>query len=151
MNPDRVLLFVHLFGVVLWVGSFVTYPFWSAAARRQGGEAVAFTYHILARVNMLVTMPGYWLTVIGGIGLVVVRYRTASQPLWLVFMEVVGLLLFFAALGVFDPRQRKLARLAAGTDLAAFKSLNRQHAVTASVAGVLMILVVVAATIKPGL
>ncbi|MDE3077360.1 MAG: hypothetical protein KGJ86_18235, partial [Chloroflexota bacterium] len=90
-------------------------------------------------------------TIIGGTGLVVVKYRLSDQPIWLVFMEVIGYLLFFTAIGMFDPRQRRLARLAANPEQgSAFRSLNRRHAVTASIAGALMILVIAAATFKPG-
>ena len=150
INPAQILLFIHLLGVVLWVGSFMTYPFWTLSAKRRGGEAVAFTYQSLARINTFVTVPGYWLAIIGGTGLVIVSPNFhGQQPIWLVFMEVLGYLLFFAALGMFDPRQRKLARLAASTDQAEFKRLDRRHAISASIAGVLMLAVIAAATIKP--
>jgi len=150
VSAAQVLLFVHLLGIVLWVGSFITYPFWTRAAKRRGGDAVAFAYQSLVKVNTYVTLPGYWLAIIGGIGLVVVTpaYH-GSQPIWLVFMEVVGIVLFVMALGMFDRRQRQLARLAASGDQAAFKAVDRQHAITASVAGVLMLAVIAAATIKP--
>ena len=151
ISPAQILLFVHLLGVVLWVGSFITYPFWTSAAKRRGGEAVAFAYQSLARVNLLVTVPGYWLTIIGGIGLVAVTpaYQR-SQPIWLVFMEIAGIVLFLLAITLFDRHQRQLARLATAGDQQAFKSLDRQHAISASVAGVLMLAVIAAATIKPG-
>ena len=149
--PAQILLFVHLLGVVLWVGSFITYPFWTHAAKRRGGETVAFAYQALVRINLFVTMPGYWLAIAGGVGLVVVSpaYH-GSQPIWLVFMEVVGIVLFVLAIGLFDRRQRQLARLAASGDQAAFKAMDRQHAVTASIAGVLMLAVLAVATVKPG-
>jgi uncharacterized membrane protein len=150
ITTSQILLFVHLLGVVMWVGSFLTYPFWTSAAKRRGGEAIAFAYQSLARVNLFVTVPGYWLALIGGIGLVVVTpaYH-GSQPIWLVFMEIVGIILFLLAITLFDRRQRQLARLAASGDQAAFKAADRQHAITASIAGVLMLLVIAAATLKP--
>jgi len=150
ISPAQILLFVHLLGIVLWVGSFITYPFWTWSAKRHGGEAVAFAYQCLVRVNLFVTMPGYWLAIIGGVGLLIVEPQYHGvQPIWLVFMEVVGIVLFLMAIGMFDRRQRALARLAASGDQEAFKALDRQHAVTASVAGVLMLLVLAVAAIKP--
>jgi uncharacterized membrane protein len=150
ISPAAILLFVHLLGVALWLGSFITYPFWSWSAKRQAGDALSFTYQALARINLFVTMPGYWLATIGGIGLVVVKPEYHGvQPIWLVFMEVVGIVLFLVALGLLDRRQRTLARLAAGGDQEAFKAMDRQHAVIASIAGVLMLLVLAVATIKP--
>jgi hypothetical protein len=151
ISTTSILLFVHLVGVVLWVGSFMTFPFWTSTAKRRGGEAVAFAYQSLAKVNLFVTVPGYWLALIGGIGLVVVTpaYQR-SQPIWLVFMEIVGIVLFLLAITLFDRRQRQLARLAASGDQEAFKKADRQHAISASIAGVLMLLVIAAATLKPG-
>lgn len=150
VTAAQILLFIHLLGVILWVGSFITYPFWTRSAKRRGGEPLTFAYQSLARINTYVTIPGYWLAVIGGTGLVIVSPNLhGSQPTWLVFMEVIGYVLFFAALGMFDPRQRKLARLAAGGDQVEFKRLDRRHAISASVAGVLMLAVIAVATIKP--
>ncbi|HLQ35440.1 MAG TPA: DUF2269 family protein [Chloroflexota bacterium] len=150
IGAAQILLFVHLLGVVLWVGSFITYPFWTRAAKRRGGEAVAFAYQSLVRINTFVTIPGYWLATAGGIGLIVVSPQYHGvQPIWLVFMEVAGIVLFLLALVMFDRRQRQLARLAAGDDQAAFKAIDRQHAITASVAGVLMLAIIAVATIKP--
>jgi len=150
IGAAQILLFVHLLGVVLWVGSFITYPFWTSAAKRRGGEAVAFAYQSLVRINTFVTIPGYWLATAGGIGLIVVSPQYHGvQPIWLVFMEVAGIVLFLLALVMFDRRQRQLARLAAGDDQAAFKAIDRQHAITASVAGVLMLAIIAVATIKP--
>ena len=151
ITTSQVLLLVHLLRVVLWVGSFLTFPFWTSAAKRRGGEVVAFTYQSVSKVNLFVTIPGSWLTLIGGIGLVVVTpgYQR-SQPIWLVFMEIVGIVLFLVAMTLFSRRQSQLARLAAGGDQRAFRTVDRQHAISASIAGVLMLLVIAAATLKPG-
>ncbi|MBV9120600.1 MAG: DUF2269 family protein [Chloroflexi bacterium] len=151
VSVGQILLFVHLLGVVLWVGSFITYPLWTSAAKRRGTEATAFAYQALVRVDSFVTLPGAVLALVGGIGLVgVTPSFQRSQPIWLVFMEVIGIILFLGAVAVFSRRQRQLAHLAAAGDQDAFKVLDRQHAITASIAGVLMLLVIASATIKPG-
>ncbi len=65
------LKFLHLFGVVLFVGNIITAALWKTRADRSGDLAtIAYAQRTVALADWVFTLPGILLVVIGGYGMV---------------------------------------------------------------------------------
>jgi len=160
MSARSLYLFLHVLGVVLWLGLALALPFVTGRARREGDPAVvAFAYRAADRLMRTLGLTGILLTMIGGIGLtVVVPGYGWFQPFpnhWLFQMQLLGFLAFAVAAFYQLPLGKKLAREAErcaeageGTDL--FETYRKRHAIVGSVNGLLLLVVVVLGTIRPG-
>lgn len=152
-------LFLHVLGVILWVGLAVALPFVTGrAARTESGETTAFAYGVADRLMRTLGLGGVVLTLAGGIGLVVMNPAFSwFQPFpdhWLFLMQVLG----FAAAGVAAlyqiPLGRKLAREAErsaerGEPTEAFRRYRKRHAIVGSVVGLVLLALVVLGTVRP--
>ncbi|MDR7556842.1 MAG: DUF2269 family protein [Armatimonadota bacterium] len=93
------LLYLHLLGVIVWVGGGALFGLWGARARRSGQPSLMIfvaetTVWLLDRV----IAPAVLLTVATGIGLVAVQDWPGAPPAWLVVKVVLvlaGLVLLF--------------------------------------------------------
>ncbi len=68
------LKFLHVFGVVLFVGNVITAALWKTRADRSGDLAtVAFAQRTVALADWAFTLPGVLLVLIGGYGMAAKR------------------------------------------------------------------------------
>lgn len=153
-----ILRFLHLLGVVLWMGAAVTLPFVTGwAARDEEWETVAFAYRANARLMTTLGLSGMALTVLGGIGLTAAMDYAFFRPFpnhWLFQMQVLGIA--SALVGAFYqvPLSRRLAREAeaaaeADEQTAGFRARRKRYAVVGSVVGVVLLVVFALAALKP--
>lgn len=155
----RLFLFLHVLGVILWIGLAVALPFVTGRAAREGsGETTAFAYDVADRLMRTLGLGGIALTLAGGIGLVFMNPTFAwFQPFpqhWLFLMQVLG----FAAAAVAAlyqiPLGRKLAREAErsaerGEPTEAFLHHRKRNAIVGSVVGLVLLALVVLGTLRP--
>ncbi len=155
----RLFVFLHLLGVILWIGLAVALPFVTGrAAREESGDTVAFAYGVADRLMRTLGLGGVALTLVGGIGLVVMNPAFSwFQPFpdhWLFLMQLLG----FAAAAVAAlyqiPLGRKLAREAErsaerGEPTEAFRRYRKRNAIVGSVVGLVLLALVVLGTVRP--
>ena len=149
------LKFLHVFGVVLFVGNIIVSALWKTRADRTGDLAtVAFAQRTVALADWAFTLPGVLLVLVGGYGMAAKRPWPLHGLPWLEW----GQSLFFAAvliwLIVLVPTQRRLIALSdaarrAGTAQPEFARLSRRWAVWGGIATVLPIIVLFLMVTKP--
>ncbi len=159
MNLRGLFLFLHLLGVVLWLGLAVALPFVTGrAARNEAPDTVAFAYRVSDRLMRTLGLAGVLLTLVGGIGLVVINPSFGwFQPFpdhWLFQMQILGFAAAAAALAYQLPLGRKLAREAErsaeeGAATEDFAKLRKRNAVVGSVVGLVLLILVVLGTLRP--
>jgi len=159
MNLRGLFLFLHVLGIILWVGLAVALPFVTGRAVRDGDlDTVAFAYRVSDRLMRTLGLAGVLLTLVGGIGLVVINPGFAwFQPFpahWLFQMQILGFAAAAAALVYQLPLGRKLAREAdrsaeEGVLTEDFRSYRKQNAVAGSVVGLVLLVLVVLGTLRP--
>src|ERR1700730_1155287 len=103
------LKFVHLFGVVLFVGNIITAALWKARADRSGDLAtVAFAQRTVALADWVFTLPGSLLVVIGGYGMAAKRPWPLHGLPWLEWGQSLFWLTGLIWIFVLVPTQRGL-------------------------------------------
>jgi len=158
MNMRGILLFLHLFGFVLWLGVTFTLAMMSVRARRSGDRAVtAFVYRAGRGLLRGPGLAGMLLTVVAGFGLVGVGGYGYFQPFpnhWLFQMQLLGTLALLLGLLVQLPNAERLARAAeasaaAGEDSAAFVKFQKRNAWVGSIIGLLLIVAIFMGATRP--
>jgi uncharacterized membrane protein len=149
------LKFLHIFGVVLFLGNIVTAALWKARADRSGDlGAVAFAQRGVAMADWVFTLPGVVLVLIGGYGMAAKRPWPLHGLPWLEW----GQAFFWAAvviwLLVLVPTQRRLIEVsegakAAGTLPPEFRRLSRRWAMWGGIATLLPLVVLFLMVAKP--
>ncbi len=159
MTVRGLFLFLHVLGVALWLGVAVTLPFVTGRAMRQDDlGTVEFAYRVSDRLMRTLGLAGMLLTLIGGVGLVMVvpsyGWFEPAPNHWLFQMQVLG---FPAALvGLFYqiPLGRRLAREAGrsaeqGALTDEFRSCRKRNAIVGSLVGLVLLVLVVMGTLRP--
>src|SRR5438309_7606179 len=83
------LKFLHILGVVLFVGNITTAALWKTRADRSGDLAtVAFAQRTVALADWAFTLPGVLLVIIGGYGMAITRPWALHGIRWLELGEV---------------------------------------------------------------
>lgn len=158
MTLDSAYLFLHLVGIILWLGVGFALSFFTGRAARAGDRRVAaFAYRTASRLHKTLGVVGMLLTVGSGVALTASRGYAFFQPFpdhWLFQMQVLGIATFLLALLYQVPLSDKLARAAeasaeAGEDSAAYQKYRRRNAVVSSIVGLLLIVVVALGTFRP--
>lgn len=158
MTMSGFFLFLHVLGIVLWVGLAITLPFVTGpAARHDDGEVTAFAYEVADRLTRTLGLAGMVLTLAGGIGLTIALGYPWFQPFpshWLFQMQVLGIVAVAIGILYQVPLSRRLATEArasaeAGQPTEGFVKYRKRHAIVGSVNGFLLLVVLVLATLKP--
>ena len=158
MSAAGVYLFLHLVGIVLWLGVGVTLAFVTGrAAKHEDRRIAAFAYRASTRIHKTVGLVGMVLTIGSGVALTIVRGYGFLQPFpnhWLFQMQVLGFVAFLLALLYQIPLSDKLARAAeasasAGEDSAAYDKYRKRNAVVSSIVGLLLVATIALGTFRP--
>ena len=142
----RLWLLLHLAGQALWVGGAIAAFVMGITGRRESRAALATVARLQAAVQQLVIGPAALVTALSGIALTFGLEGSLSAPsLWLMLMQIAGLLAAAAVFFVAWPTARQLARLdPVGSTGPLFDALRRRQAIVSSIAGVLAVLALVA-------
>lgn len=158
MTLTGFFLFLHVLGIVLWVGLAVALPFVTGpAARHESLEVTAFAYVIADRLTRTLGLAGMILTLVGGLGLNMAIGYPWFRPFplhWLFQMQLLGIVAVAVGIAYQVPLSARLAREArasaeAGERTEAFATYRKRHAIVGSVNGLLLLIVIVLATLKP--
>jgi len=149
------LKFVHIFGVVLFVGNIVTAALWKTRADRSGDLAtVAFAQRTVALADWVFTLPGVLLVLIGGYGMAAKRPWPLHGVRWLEWGQGLFWLAVLIWIIVLVPTQRRLIALSeagrkAGSLPPEFARLSRRWAMWGGIATLLPIIVLLLMVAKP--
>jgi hypothetical protein len=144
----HLLLFLHLFGFVLWLGGGVSAMNLGIAMRRVARTELALMVQLQARVFRSQILPGAMLVVITGLLLTLQLYgsetATAGFPVPLMVMQGAGLLGAALVLVVMLPTSARLGRLdPVGAQAPLFDQLRKRIALAGSLAGLLALIALI--------
>jgi hypothetical protein len=106
-SPPRGCL--HLFGLTAFVGSVFASTVLSLSAPASGNpQKVYFAWRAIGRIESVVTTPGLVLTVLTGIGLMIVDLRNPLKQRWLALKLVLTVAIIGNALILIVPREEQL-------------------------------------------
>ena len=137
----RLMVLLHLFGFVLWLGGALAVMVAGVMGRREAPEVFATVGRLQGAITARLVAPGALLVLVSGLALTMLRYpgpAMAQASPWLFVMQATGaigaLLVLFAAL----PTASRLARTDPRGDTAPlFLLLRKRQSVVGSVAGAL--------------
>ncbi|HKV44952.1 MAG TPA: DUF2269 domain-containing protein [bacterium] len=147
--------FLHLLGVVLFVGNIITAALWKTRADRSGDPAtVAFAQRMVARADWIFTLPGVLLVVIGGYAMAGKRPWPLHGLRWLEWGQGLFWLAVLIWVFVLIPTQRRLIGVseeARRTQVlpAEFARLSRRWAMWGGIATLLPLIVLYLMVAKP--
>ncbi len=150
-----VLKFIHILGVVLFVGNIVVTALWKTRADESGDLAtVAFAQRTVARADWAFTLPGILLILIGGYGMALLGRLPLHGLRWLEWGQGLFYVSALIWVVVLIPTQRRLvavsdAALRAGVLSPEFRSLSRRWAVWGGIATLLPVIVLFLMITKP--
>ena len=103
------LKFLHILGVVLFVGNIITAALWKTRADRSGDLAtVAYAQRTVALADWVFTLPGVLLVIIGGYGMAITRPWPLHGVRWLELGQVLFWISALIWAVVLIPTQRQL-------------------------------------------
>lgn len=147
------LLYVHLLGLIVWIGGGALFAVWGGRARRSGQPTlVIFVAETIAWLLDWVIVPAMLVTVVSGVLLAVAAELAMKPPTWLmakVTLVVIGVVLLFA---VQRPTAKALVHALHGTGKKAgaqVPGLARRQVRIGMIGGVLAIIIIGLAVFKP--
>jgi len=144
-------VFIHVLGVVLWLGAGMASMVTRVAGRREAPESVGVITRIQAAITTRLIGPGAFLVVISGVVLTVWRYpgtAMATASRWLFVMQGAGFVGALLVLLIQVPTAVKLARTPALGDTAPlFLQLRKRQAIISSIAGALALVALAASAL----
>lgn len=150
------LKFLHICGVVAFLGNITTGIFWHVHALKTGNPAlIAHTMEGIMRTDRLFTMPGVFLIVLSGVA----AAMTGGLPilgtgwiLWTLVLFTISGVVFMIRLAPLQRRMHELAVAGAATatfDIAAYRSLTRQWLLWGTIATLTPLAGVALMVLKP--
>lgn len=149
------LKFLHLFGMVLFVGNIITAALWKTRADRLGNlSTIAFAQRTVALADWAFTLPGALLVVIGGYGMAARRPWPLHGLRWLELGQGLFWLSVIIWIAVLVPAQRRLVALSeagvkAGSLPPEFVRVSKRWAMWGGIATLLPIIVLFMMVTKP--
>lgn len=146
------LLFLHIFGFVLWLGGGMASMVVGVTAKHFAPDERLAAYRATGKVQTRLVGPGALLVVLtGGLLMMNSAYMTGGAPPgWLGLMMAAGLIAALITLVVTMPAASRLARLELdprGELPEAFHGLRKRMVIFATIAGTLGLLALIAGTI----
>lgn len=139
--------FLHVFGVVLFVGNIIVTALWKIRADRSGDLAtVAFAQRTVAAADRVFTVPGIALVIIGGYAMVVRRPWPLHGLPWLEWGQALFYVSALIWIFILVPTQRRLIEVSeagrqAGRMDPDFARLSRRWAMWGGIATLLPVIV----------
>ena len=147
------LLYLHLLGVVVWIGGGALFAIWGGRARRSGQPPlVVFVAETIAWLLDWVIVPAMLVTVVAGVLLTAAADLAMKPPMWLmakVALVAIGVVLLFA---VQRPTAKALVHALHATGKKAgaqVPGLARRQMLMGMIGGVLAMIIIGLAVFKP--
>jgi hypothetical protein len=142
-------LFLHLLGFTMWLGGGLAAMVAGISAKREDRPGLGAVVRAQAKVHKTIIAPGAILVVLSGL---ILTFSVSGRigelvgfSVWLVVMQVAGLVGALMVLLIGLPTAAKLARLdPMGQGAAFFDELRQRQRIVASASGVLALVVLVA-------
>ena len=147
------LLFLHVLGVIAWLGGGLGTMLTGITAKPFETVERLAVYRTMSAVSRNLIGPGAVLVVVTGFGLSAPYMKSGAMPGWLMAMQGFGLLGALVAIFIVTPTAARLGRLMAdprGELPEAFHTLRKRLSMFATLAGVMALLALAAATIFRG-
>ena len=149
----HLLLFLHLFGFVLWMGGGIAAMQLGIAMRRVPRSELALMAQLQGRLLRGQILPGALLVVISGLLLTLQLYgsatATAGFPTTLMVMQGAGLLGAAIVLIVMLPTGARLGRLdPVGEQAPLFDALRKRAAMAGALTGILALVALVMGVLR---
>jgi len=147
-----ILVFLHLFGQVAWLGGSLAAMTIGIASKRENKDQLGPTVRFQSAIYRSLIAPGALVVVLSGILLTLNMYNQATAvglSSALMAMQGLGILGALIILVYTLPKSTKLARLEPGGQAAAiFQGLRRKVVMSGMIASTLGVLALVAAALR---
>jgi uncharacterized membrane protein len=149
----EVWLYIHLLGVIVWIGGGALFALWGARARRTGQPSLAiFVAETITWLMDRVIIPALLVTLASGVLLAFATDAARTPPRWLIVklaLVVVGVVLVLAGQ---RPTARALVHALHATGKKAgaqVPGLARRQARLGMIGGLLGLIIIALAVFKP--
>jgi uncharacterized membrane protein len=141
---NRLWLFLHLLGFVMWMGGGLASMFAGIAAKSESRGGLGAVVRAQSAIQRSIIVPGALLTVLSGLMLTFALAGMAGSA-WLMVMQGAGLVAALITLFVALPTATRLSRLDPTGDQAAyFDELRNRQKVVGMISGVLVLVALIA-------
>jgi hypothetical protein len=141
-------LFVHLLGIVMWLGGALGVMAVGIASRAEPRDGYGMAMRMLAAIYRAVILPGSLATVVSGLVLTLMMYGgpagLGAASHWLMMMQGTGLLAALITLVVLVPTAIRLLRVDPVGQSLQFDALRRKQVRLGMVSGLLGLLALLA-------
>jgi hypothetical protein len=145
---NRLWLFLHLLGFVMWMGGGLASMVAGIAAKSESRNGLGAVARAQSAIQRSIIAPGALLTVLSGLMLTFALAGMAGASVWLMVMQGAGLVAALITLFVALPIATRLSRLDPTGDQAAyFDELRNRQKVVGMIWGLLVLLSLVAGTL----
>ena len=146
-------LLIHILGFTLWLGGGLATMIAGVTAKGFAPEQRLAAYRLTSAVQRILVGPGAVAVVVSGLALSMRFMTPGGVPGWLMLMMLAGLLGALVALTVSVPTAARLGRLELdprGELPESFAALRKRQVVTASIAGGMGLIALIAGTVLRG-
>jgi hypothetical protein len=153
------MLFLHVTSFSVWLGVSLTFMVWGPATRNASVEVWANSWITLSRLQRSLVAPSCLIATLTGIVLtlqLVQMQFDMGSAMWLMAMQVLGLVSAVLTLAIATPLAGRMGTLAArslekGAREPLAEAVRKKLALVGSIAGVLLILSIYFGEMKPTL
>jgi uncharacterized membrane protein len=151
----KVLLAIHIFSAVIFVGNIITAAFWKARADGSGNpEAIALTAQALLRADYMFTLPGLIGLLATGIAMVGITDWARFQEPWLSISFIMLVITGIIWAAILLPLQRRMVRLAQRgaanrTPDPDYRQASRRWSMFGGIATLLPVVILVLMVLRP--
>ena len=144
---------LHIFAVIIFVGTITLGPFWKAAAdRTKNRDKIADTLKNIIRADRLFTMPSVAFLILFGFGAQMTAGYAIETPwiMWGLAMIVISVIVFMAMV---VPLQKKMYALASDEskfNWDEYEKISKQWNIWGSIATLAPYIAVILMVLKPG-
>ncbi len=146
-------LLLHILGYTLWLGGGIATMVAGVTAKRFAPDQRLAAYRLTSAVQRILVGPGVVAVVLSGLVLSMRFMKLGVVPGWMMLMMLTGIVGALVALGVSVPTAARLGRLELdprGELPESFAALRRRQVVSASIAGGMGLIALLAGTVLRG-
>jgi flagellar biosynthesis component FlhA len=141
---NRLWLFLHLLGFIMWLGGGLASMFAGIAAKSESRSGLGAVVRAQSAIQRTIIAPGALLTALSGLMLTFALAGMASANVWLMVMQGAGLVAALLTLFVALPTATRLSRVdPSGEQAAYFDELRQRQKVVGMIWGALGLLALV--------